>query len=283
MPLDPEAMLALPPIVTRHKLNETQVILYAEGVGAHEQGFIYEEGLRVLPTMASILAFPGFFWPDLGLDIDWRRVVPSEASLRIHAPLPASGMLVGHTRFGPVFDKGDKGAFVYTTREIHIEGGAHLATMVTGVFLRGDGNFGGTAEGKPKAHAIPDRAPDHVVDLPTRGNAELLQRLSGDNNPLHVDPVLAGSLGFKRPILHGLATAGVAGRALTRVLAANDPERVRRIDVRFSSPAFPGETVVTDIWESPDRAENGNRTAAWRARVEERDAVVLDHGYVEFQ
>ncbi len=139
---------------------------------------------------------------------------------------------------------------------------------------RGDGGFeepSGTA--KP-VHAIPPRGPDCTCDTATLPQAALIYRLSGD--PLHADPVVARAGGFERPILHGLATYGAAGRAVLKTLCSTRPERLRRLDARFSAPVFPGETIRTEMWiEEPGKA-------TFRARVVDRDRVVLDNGYTEF-
>jgi acyl dehydratase len=55
------------------------------------------------------------------------------------------------------------------------------------------------------------------------------------------------------------------------------PEKLKRMDVRFSSPVYPGERFEIEIWrESPGKA-------AFRVRVPERDVVVLQNGYLEFE
>ena len=81
--------------------------------------------------------------------------------------------------------------------------------------------------------------------------------------------------GFERPILHGLCTFGTVCHALLRSLCDYDPARFGRMDLRFSSPVFPGETIRTEIW----REEGG---AAFRARVAERDKVVISNGLFRF-
>jgi acyl dehydratase len=274
---DPVRLVARAPLETRQALTAEQVMLYALGVGADELRFVYEKGLEVLPTMAVALAYPGFVWRDPELGVDWQRLLHAETGITIHAPLPVSGDLVGHTRFGPVFDKGaEKGAIAYHVREIYDAGGTHLATVRNGSFLRGNGGCGSTPGDQAKPHAIPGGAPDHVVDLATAANQALIYRLSGDLNPLHVDPQLAAKAGFPRPILHGLCTFGVAGRAVLAALCDNRPQRLKRLDVRFSAPVFPGETIRTEIWRE------GDDRAAYRASVIERDTVVLNNGYVEF-
>ena len=114
-----------------------------------------------------------------------------------------------------------------------------------------------------------------ICDLPTLPQAALIYRLSGDYNPLHADPKVATAAGFKAPILHGLCTLGVAGHALLKSCCGYDPSRFRALDLRFSSPVYPGETIRTEIWE-----EKGG-VVSFRSRVLERDVVVLNNGRAE--
>src|SRR5262249_9582997 len=97
-----------------------------------------------------------------------------------------------------------------------------------------------------------DRAPDHTVNLETRPEQALIYRLSGDRNPLHVDPKFAARGGFSRPILHGLCTYGVTGRALLHSLCGSDPARFGSMSGRFSRPVFTGETLTVSIWRDGD-------------------------------
>ena len=121
--------------------------------------------------------------------------------------------------------------------------------------------------------ALPEGEPDLVVDLPTRPEQALLYRLNGDDNPLHADPDFAAEAGFPRPILHGLCTLGVVAHALLRALGGYDPARFRALDLRFSAPVFPGETIRTEIW----------RGGAFRARALERGVVVVSNGLARFE
>ena len=93
--IDPAALVARPPMETRHVLTRRDTILYALGIGAHELDFVYEERLQALPTMAVVLAYPGFFWRDPAYGADWRRIVHGEQSVTIHRPLPCEGVFIG--------------------------------------------------------------------------------------------------------------------------------------------------------------------------------------------
>ena len=128
--------------------------------------------------------------------------------------------------------------------------------------------------GTPAPHPIPERAPDAVCDLPTRPEMALIYRWNADMNPLHADPAIATAAGYPKPILHGLATFGVAGHAILKTMCDYDPARFKSIAVRFSSPVYPGETIRTEMWRD-------GPVVSFRARLVERDVIVLNNGRVE--
>jgi acyl dehydratase len=268
-----------------HDYRAKDTILYALGLGfgadpmdRDQLRFVYEEGLQAVPTMATVLAYPGQFAKNPESGIDWKRVVHGEQSVVIHQPLPAAGTVVGRTVIEEIVDKGaGKGALLYSRRDVRDKAsGALLASLRSTSFLRGDGGFGGPSGPTRPAHALPERPPDIICDIATLPQAALIYRLSGDYNPLHADPEIGKAAGFPRPILHGLCTFGIAGHALLRTLCGYDPTRLTRMEARFSSPVFPGETVRTEIWHE------GQGRAGFRCRVLEREAVVINNGLAEF-
>jgi acyl dehydratase len=108
------------------------------------------------------------------------------------------------------------------------------------------------------------------VTYATKPEQALIYRLSGDYNPLHSDPEFAARAGFDRPILHGLCTYGVTGRALLHAAAGSDPGRFRSMSGRFTSPVFPGESLTVSIWV--DGSDVLFRTA------KDDGTVVIDRG-----
>jgi len=270
--------LDIPRVVQTY--TEKDAILYALGLGlghdplnGDELPFVYEKSIKLLPTFAVVLGWPGFWARDLDSGIDWVKLVAGEQGLVLHRPLAPRGTVVGKTRVTEIIDKGaGKGALVYSERVVVDQAtGERIATAAHTTFCRGDGGFGGPPREAPPVHAIPERAPDAVCDLPTRPDAALIYRLSGDPNPLHVDPAVAKAAGFPRPILHGLATFGIAGHAILKSLCGYDPARLMAIAGRFSAPVFPGETIRTEMWRD-------GTVVSFRARVMERDVIALNNG-----
>lgn len=260
--------------------TEHDSMLYALGVGygydpmdEAELQFVYEKNLKAAPTMAVVLGYPGFWMKNPDSGIDWVKIVHGEQALRILKPIPASGTVIGRSRIKSVIDKGkDKGALVITERSIVDKAnGAVLATLDHTTFCRGDGGLSKSDAAPPPPPAIPDGTPDASCDLPTLPQAALIYRLCADPNPLHAEPSVAKAAGFPRPILHGLATYGVAGHAVLRTFCGYDPARLTGLAGRFSAPVFPGETVRTEMWRKGD-------TVLFRARVLGRDTVVLNNG-----
>lgn len=291
---DPEKILRwpLPPVTQSY--TERDSALYALGLGLAQSNpvaerdlrFVYEGapgGMAALPTMACVLATGPFWMQDPATGIDWQRLLHGEQRLQLHKPLPAAATVVGEHSVDALFDKGaGKGALLLLSRRLFDEAsGDLLATVGSTVFLRGNGGFGGRSEGAPQPQPVPaDRPPERVVVHPTRPEQALLYRLSGDLNPLHVDPATAQVAGFAHPILHGLCSYGIAGLGVLQALCGHEPARLKRLDLRFANPVFPGEALVSEVWTlAPGRAALRVRVPA---REDERRQVVLDHGVVEF-
>ncbi|MCX7568094.1 MaoC/PaaZ C-terminal domain-containing protein [Sulfitobacter sp. F26169L] len=265
--------------------SDKDSILYALGLGfghdpldAAQLPFVFEEaqGFSAVPTMAVVLAAPGFWARNEDTGIVWQKVLHGEQGMELFRPLPASGHVKATSRVTRVLDKGEgKGALIYVERDlIDVASGEKIATLTSTSFARGNGGFGGEAGPQPAPHTIPDRAPDMEIDLPTLPQAALIYRLSGDFNPLHADPAVARQVGFDAPILHGLCTLGVAGHAVLKGYCDYDAARLKSLKLRFSAPVYPGETIRTQMWRDGD-------VVSFRARVVNRDVTVLDNGRAE--
>lgn len=274
---------AFPEVDQTYSVNDS--ILYALGIGfGHEPTnpdhlkYVYEQDMQSFPTMAVVLGYPGFWMKNPKAGINWVKLVHGEQRLNIHRPLPTSGRVIGRTRISHVIDKGaDKGALVISERTLKDAEGNLLVTISQTTFCRGDGGLSQSDESPPALQATPDRAPDMICSIPTLPQAALIYRLCADNNPLHADPAVAAKAGYPRPILHGLCTYGVAARAIVQTACDNDATRLTSLHTRFSSPVFPGETLVCEIWRDEEQA------VRFRAKVAERDIVVLSHGYAGIQ
>lgn len=259
-------------------------ILYALGVGFGENPtnraelpFVFEEPeLKVVPSMAAVLAGPGFWARDPDTGIDWQRFLHAEQEVVLHRPLPPEAWVRAKTKVTRIIDKGaDKGALIYLERAIQDEQG-ELATVRVVNFARGNGGCGGDMGPQPVPHIVPEGPPQTSFETHIDPRSALFYRLSGDPNPLHVDPDMAAAAGFERPILHGLCSFGIATRALLASYCDYDPGRLKAIRLRFSKPVYPGETMRVEMWRSGE-------TVSFRARVADRDVIALDHGRAEIR
>ncbi len=283
--IDPATLLAarIPERIQEYGWRDCALYALALGAGMNpadeaELAYVDETRLQVQPTQVNVLADPGFWLRDLPLGLDWRRTVHGEQSIRLHRPLATQGRVRGVTRIVDLADKGaGKGALLYVERELFDAGdGALLATLEQTVFCRGDGGFGGPASVRPAPPPLPGRAPDARVECPTSAQAALIYRLSADLNPLHIDPAAAREAGFERPILHGMASFGVAGLGLVRHCCPGAPQRVRAMSGRFRAPVYPGETLRVEVWHE------GEGLARFRAVIAGRDETAIDNGRFEY-
>lgn len=237
--------------------NEKDVQLYALAVGCkpeQELDFIYEaRGPKVLPTFAVI---PGLnvMGAVMGqVQFNLAMLLHGEQKITLHRPIPASGNASAVGKIVEVWDKG-KAAVIGVECTVTDTDGPLFTTHAT-LFIRGAGGFGGARGESTAALLIPERDPDSVVEDLTREEQAALYRLTGDRNPIHIDPNFAKFGGFERPFLHGLCTYGFAGRAALSALCEGDPARFVSMSGRFSDQVYMGDSIITKIWKTePGRA-----------------------------
>jgi acyl dehydratase len=264
--------LALPPL--EHRWTARDVILYALGVGATaaDLDLVYEgRGPRVLPTFAVIPS--SHFLPAFldAVDFELGNLLHGEQSIMLHRPIPTDASVESTRRCVDVWDKGSAAVIVWES--VTSDGDGPLFTTTNASFIRGAGGFGGERGPAGARNAPPDRPPDTTLSVATSPDQAALYRLSGDLNPMHIDPEMARSFGYERPFLHGLCTYGVVARAVIGAVADGVPERLEAYEARFAGIVYPGDTLRVNVWRTADdealldaHTERGPALSAGRMR-----------------
>lgn len=240
---------------TEYEWSEDSTILYNLGLGAtaKELNYVYEgaDEFQIIPSAAVVIAFGA----SSSLPMDWlpnfdpTKLLHGEQCVEFHTKeLPVSGKVTNTPALAEVLDKGKAAAVTSVTKSVDPEG-KKLFTNSSTVFIRGAGGFGGKKTGKDRGEATaankpPSKDPDHVAEFKTSPDQAAIYRLSGDKNPLHIDPDFAGVGGFDEPILHGLCSFGIATKAIYEKYGFP-----KTIKVRFMSVVIPGQTLVTKMWK----------------------------------
>ncbi len=238
------------PIVFQYSWKD--VVLYALGVGvsADELSFVYENapgGLKVLPSFCVVAAIKAY--PYIGDNIEYSRFLHGEHMIRLSRPIPPEGKIIQVGEVTHIYDKG-KGAVYHIQITGETEDGRHLYDIEWIAFYVGAGGFGGDPGPKAETLKPPENVePDFSISYRVAENQAAIYRLSGDLNPLHLEPEAARRGGFDRPILHGLCTFGFATRAIINGLVDGDVARLKEFRARFTDVVYPGDTLTTQGWK----------------------------------
>jgi len=254
------------------------VVLYHLGIGAKatELKYVYENvqgGIQVIPTFSvipSLEAMANNVVAKLGANP--MMLLHGEQGIFMKKPIPMKGTFKTTPKVSAIYDKG-KGALVVIETTTTDGGGEELFSNYISLFCRGEGNFGG--ERGPEAENLdpPEGAsPDFEASYTTSEDLAALYRLSGDINPLHIDPNFAKLGGFDRPILHGLCSYGIVCKLLVQGLCGDDPTKVMEYKCRFSKPVMPGDTITAKAWKIDDNKYSVQAFA--------NDNMVINNAYI---
>jgi len=238
----------LPP--STFEYDDRDVMLYALGVGAgpDELQYVYERGLKVVPTFGVVPAFPALMSLVTVVKVNPVMLLHGEQRIEVKKAFPIAAKVTTMSTIRAIYDKG-RGALIVADAETTDEAGEVLCVNTFGAFVRGEGGFGGDRGPSGPKNVPPERPPDEVVEMQTLPQQALIYRLSGDRNPLHADPNFAKMAGYDQPILHGLCTFGHVARAVIQKYCGGDPDRFKGLDVRFSGVVFPGDKIITEMWK----------------------------------
>ncbi|XKL65424.1 hypothetical protein PGB90_008844 [Kerria lacca] len=265
-----------------------EVILYALGIGSSvsinsDLKYLYEshENFSVFPTFGiipaviSVMSNSAITNAIPNKTFDLSQVLHGEQYLEVLTSLPTEGKLKTECNVVDVLDKG-KGAVIIVDADTYDENGNKVLYNQIVTFVVGAGNFNGKNQStKIKLLANqPSRAPDYSFVDKTLIDQAAIYRLSGDLNPLHIDPNFSILAGHKTPILHGLCSLGFAVRHVLYKYANNNPSLFKAVKVRFTKPVLPGQTLKTDMWHENTRIH-------FQTSIVETKQTVLTGGYVE--
>lgn len=239
----------------QYSYDEKDVILYNLGIGAKrtELSYVYEgaESFQALPTFGVLPIFgAGIPYDDLVPNFSPMMLLHGEQYLEIRKyPIPTAATFVSHPKLVEVLDKGTAAIVVTGITTKLAATGEEVFYNEISTFIRGSGGFGGPSKGKSRGSATaiynpPQRQPDATVEEQTSESQAALYRLSGDRNPLHIDPEFSKLGGFKVPILHGLCFFGISGKHIYQKYGA-----FKSIKVRFVGTVIPGQTLKTEMWK----------------------------------
>lgn len=248
---------------------DIDVILYALGVGARPPDELHlldeHRGPAVLPTFALIANWWAVKDLRSTLNLGPLPIVHSAQSLKLERPVSSSGEVSVAAEVTAIWDTGTHAVIEVASVGVDSEGALFRASAQTMVL--GGGGFGGSRS--PAAAGEPTGSPDAVYVDTVRPEQAAIYRLSGDRNPLHIDPAAARKFGFDDVFLHGLCTLGFAARALINSVGDGDPQKLTSIGCRFAKPVKLDAELRTDIWRSGDSV---------RFQTRQGDVVALRSG-----
>jgi acyl dehydratase len=231
-----------------------QIRQFADAVGDANPIF-HDEGAALAAGFPTVLAPPTFVtrlraeYAAVGLDPEKMQVLHGEQQYMYERPLHAGDTVSALHRVATLRQSSRAGGMNIMTLEQHIEvaGEGQVCLGKATVIVREltpDTPTGMTAaktQPEPEGERIPELT-KHI----TQEQIDAYADVSGDHNPIHVNPDVARAVGLDGTIAHGMLSMAFAAQLLTDWLATRSKPGgwVMRLRVRFQGMTQPGDTLT---------------------------------------
>lgn len=254
------------------EVEKDRVLAYA--AATNDDLAPHARGDYAVPVFAVVPPFPILAATTMGAVPDelMMRVLHGEQDIRIHRPIRPGETLSCRAKVTGIH--GRSSGVVVTALVETTSAGEPVNDQYFTAFFRGGELDGGFGE-EPPAHgfdeALRSREPDAVVvQKYDEDQTWRYAEASGDPMPIHTDEEFAKAMGLPGIIVHGLCTMAFVSRAVIETACPEDPSRLKRIAVRFSSTAFPRNTISTAVWGT------GEGTYAFETTSDEGASIIKD-------
>jgi acyl dehydratase len=244
---------------------------------AYESGKYAPPVFGVVPTWAAM----GLAIPEIVPNEALMMIVHGEQDMHFHQPLTPGQTLTTRSTAHSVRVSGSGTRYTIQVESVDADNKPVLTEYVT-MFIRGMSDGESAGPDKPD-HTFPESArANKVGEFTVHVDDDQTFRYrdaSGDMMPIHVDDNMAKSVGLPGIIAHGLCTMAMTSQAIIKTVADGDPSRVKRLAVRFSKNVFPGNDVVTTIYDAGE--ENGRHVYAFEAHSKGDQVIANGRAEVE--
>ena len=102
--------------------------------------------------------------------------------------------------------------------------------------------------------------------------------LSGDNNPMHVDPEFARTTPYGSTIAHGPITAALIARYLAQDMGF--AHRLKRLSLKFITAVRAGDQLSCEATPATDAGQSGDMVYDVRCRNQKDETVSAGHAVI---
>lgn len=229
----------------------------------------------IFPVTLDSSMLENMLLQESALNMDFSRMVHGEQEMIFHSPLKAWDLVYPVAQITDIETKPSG-----ETMTIQVNGkvkGKTAFTMNIKLFVRAKGG----SKSDKKVEEVKDLGMPFFEDTMQvqPDQAKRYAEVSGDHNPIHLDPEMAKSVGLPDVILHGLCTMAFASQAIVKKMANNDPRKVKQINVRFSKPVLMNDKLTTKAWLAKLEKQDGKLKHITFEMTNASGAKVLSNGH----